>query len=93
VERGPGRRLGTVPTRFRCTGCGNLTRFDVVATRRTREFHHFSVGGELAVDDTELLGEQIESVSCRWCGATGPVIEQLEEAATVEGGDLQAAGE
>lgn len=87
-----------MPTRFRCTGCGNLTRFDVIATRRTREFHHFSVGGELAVDDTELLEERIESVSCRWCGATGSVIEQsvieqLEEAATVEGGDLQAAGE
>ena len=47
-----------VPTRFRCTGCGNLTRFDVIATRRTREFHHFSVGGDLSVDDTELLEEQ-----------------------------------
>jgi hypothetical protein len=82
-----------VPTRFRCTGCGNLTRFDVVATRRTREFHHFRVGGELSVDDTELLEERVESVTCRWCGATGPTIELLEEGATVEGGNLQAAGE
>jgi hypothetical protein len=82
-----------VPSRFRCTGCGNLTRFDVIATRRTREFHHFSVGGDLAVDDTELLEERIESIACRWCGATGPAIERLEEDATIEGGDLQAASE
>lgn len=59
----------------------------MIATRRTREFHHFSVGGELAVDDSELLDERIESVSCRWCGATGTAIEVIEE------GDLQAAGE
>ena len=25
-------------TRYRCTGCGNLTRFDVSIARRTREF-------------------------------------------------------
>ena len=51
--------------RYRCTTCGNLTRFDVVATRRTREFHHYSVGGELIVEQTEPLSEDIESVSCR----------------------------
>ena len=82
-----------MPTRFRCTGCGNLTRFDVITTRRTREFHHFSVGGELSVDDSALLEERIESVTCRWCGATGATIEQLSEGATAEGGDLQAASE
>ncbi len=80
-------------TRFRCTGCGNLTRFDVIATRRTREFHHFSVGGELSVDDTALLEERIESVTCRWCGASGATIELLEDGAPAEGGDLQAASE
>jgi hypothetical protein len=82
-----------VSTRFRCTGCGNLTRFDVIATRRTREFHHFSVGGDLSVDDTELLEERVEAVTCRWCGATGPAIEVVEEDVTVEGGDLRAATE
>ena len=34
-------------TRYRCTACGNLTRFDVVSTRRTRAFHHYTVGGDL----------------------------------------------
>jgi hypothetical protein len=64
-----------VTTRYRCSACGNVTRFDVVATRRTRAFHHFSVGGELEIEDEELLEEQVESVSCRWCGATGDHIE------------------
>lgn len=66
--------------RFRCSGCGNLTRFDVVASRRMREFQHFSVGGDLSIEEHELLDERIESVTCRWCGATGDVIEILEEA-------------
>jgi hypothetical protein len=65
-------------TRYRCSACGNLTRFDVVAARRTRSFHHFSVGGELTVEDEELLDEQVELVTCRWCGASGPQIEELE---------------
>jgi hypothetical protein len=65
-------------TRYRCSACGNLTRFDVVAARRTRSFFHFSVGGELTVEDEELLDETVEQVSCRWCGAAGPQIEELE---------------
>lgn len=63
--------------RHRCTACGNLTRFDVVATRRTRAFHHYTVGGELAIEDEELLEETIESVTCRWCGASGDHIETV----------------
>jgi hypothetical protein len=66
-----------VPTRYRCSGCGNLTRFDVVATRRTRAFHHFSVGGDLSVEDEEVLEEQVEDVTCRWCGAGRASIETL----------------
>ena len=64
------------PQRYRCTACGNLTRFDVVATRRTRSFHHFSVGGDLTIEDEEVLDERIEQVACRWCGASGDAIEQ-----------------
>jgi uncharacterized Zn finger protein len=59
--------------RYRCTSCGNLTRFDVVTTRRTRAFHHFTTGGELTVEDEELLGETVEAVTCRWCGPSGAV--------------------
>jgi hypothetical protein len=67
--------------RYRCTSCGNLTRFDVVATRRTRSFHHFTTGGELTVEDEEVLDEHVESVTCRWCGPGGAV-EELPELTT-----------
>lgn len=55
-------------TRYRCGACGNLTRFDVTATRTTRAFHHYSLGGSLAVEEEELLDEVVTDVSCRWCG-------------------------
>jgi transposase len=71
------RTIPHVPVRYRCRSCGNLTRFDVVATRRTSAFHHYSVGGELTVEEEELLEERVERVTCRWCGASGDNIEQL----------------
>ncbi len=63
--------------RYRCNACGNLTRFDVVATRRTSAFHHFSVAGELTVEAEQVLDEQVEQVECRWCGASGDAIEEV----------------
>ncbi len=57
-----------MPNRYRCTACGNVTRFDVTATRRTKAFHHYTVGGELTVEDEEVLAENVDEVSCRWCG-------------------------
>lgn len=68
--------MSSPPTRFRCTACGNVTRFDVVVTRRTRAFHHFTIGGELTVEDEEVLDEEVEEVTCRWCG-TGRGVEVL----------------
>ena len=65
------------PSRYRCRACGNLTRFDVTTSRRTRAFHHYTVGGELTVEDTEVLEETIEDVSCRWCGS-GKAVEPLD---------------
>lgn len=73
-----GERVG----RYRCAACGNLTRFNVVTNRRTRAFHHFSVGGELTVEDVEVLDESVEEVSCRWCG-NGNAIEFIEDAPPV----------
>lgn len=70
--------------RYRCLGCGNLTRFDVVATRRTRAFHHFSVGGDLTVEDETVLDEQVDAVVCRWCGAADDGIEVLAVDAAVD---------
>lgn len=62
-----GPRLGS-GERYRCTACGNVTRFDVVATARTRRYHHFDLGGHVTIDEEEVLSERIESVTCRWCG-------------------------
>lgn len=67
------------PVRYRCAGCGNVTRFDVVAVRRTRAFHHYNLAGELTVEDEALLDEQIVEVVCRWCGATGSTVEAVTE--------------
>lgn len=66
-------RLPDATTRWRCGGCGNLTRFDVVRSRRTREFWHFDLSGEHAVEDTEVDAETLESVGCRWCGRTDAI--------------------
>src|SRR5438067_11209753 len=63
--------------RYRCRACGNLTRFDVTVTRRTRSFHHYTLGGELTVEDAETLSETVEDVSCRWCGS-GKEVEELQ---------------
>ena len=68
-EELPGRMV----QRYRCRACGNLTRFNVVTTRRTKAFHHFSVGGELTVEDVEVIEDSVEEVSCRWCGNGGAI--------------------
>ena len=77
-----GQRGGTVGAvtsgRYRCTACGNLTRFDVTTTRRSRAFHHYTVGGELTIEDEDVLSEVVEDISCRWCG-TGRAVETLSE--------------
>jgi hypothetical protein len=67
-----------VSQRYRCTTCGNLTRFDVTVTSTVRAFHHYSVGGELSIEDAQTIAERVDAVECRWCGASG-VIEELED--------------
>jgi len=66
----------TPEVRYRCSACGNVTRFDVTIVRRTRSFHHYTVGGELSVEDEEVLAEDVEAVSCRWCGS-GQAVEAV----------------
>jgi hypothetical protein len=65
-------------SRYRCTACGNVTRFDVTVTRRSRAFHHFTVGGDLTVEDEQVLSEHVEEVSCRWCGS-GTAVETTQD--------------
>lgn len=62
--------------RYRCTLCGNLTRFDVTETKRTRSFHHYTLGGLLTVEDEEVLDRAVDDVVCRWCNS-GEHVERL----------------
>lgn len=72
---GPGEvTVGDAARRYRCNACGNLTRFDVTSTVRSRSFHHYTVGGELRIEDTEVLDEHVEEVSCRWCSNGSSVV-------------------
>jgi hypothetical protein len=79
-------------SRYRCTACGNLTRFDVTSSRRTRAYHHYTVGGELRVEDVEVLGEAIEDVSCRWCGTGRSVVEVSPDDAAARAGAADPPG-
>ena len=74
--------------RYRCDGCGNLTRFDVTVSQRTRAFHHFTVGGDLVVEDEEVLSYEVDEVVCRWCGHGRSVVEITAEQA----GQAEQAG-
>jgi len=56
--------------RLRCSACGNLTRFDVVRSRRTREFIHVDLAGEPTVEEVEVISEEVAEVRCRWCAST-----------------------
>jgi hypothetical protein len=33
-----------------------------------RSFHHFTVGGELTIEESSIINRVVDSVSCRWCG-------------------------
>ncbi len=69
--------------RYRCDACGNVTRFDVVATARTRRFLHFDLGGAVEVDEEEILEETVVSVTCRWCARSDAIrVEAAPRAAS-----------
>ena len=77
-------------TRYQCYACGNRTRFDVVVTRRSAAYYHFTIGGERAVEEETVLEEHVESVRCRWCGADDDrvaaiVVEELESVGAAGG--------
>lgn len=66
---------------YRCEGCGNRTRFDIIESKRVRSFHHFTLGGESTVEEEEVLDHRIERVTCRWCGSSDQIVtENAEEA-------------
>ena len=58
------------PIRYRCTLCGNLTRFDVIERKRSRSFYHYTLGGLLSVEEEDVLEREVEEVRCRWCNSS-----------------------
>ena len=62
-------------TAYRCTACGNRTRFDVYDTVRRRRFEHSDLGGVTAVEDEEILERSVDKVVCRWCDRSDAVEE------------------
>jgi hypothetical protein len=65
--------MPTATTRWRCSRCGNLTRFDVTRSTRAREYVHLDLAGEPVVEERVVLAETVESVRCRWCDAVDSV--------------------
>jgi hypothetical protein len=52
---------------YRCDACGNRTRFDVYESVTRRRFAHYTLGGDVAFEDEEILSSTVERVVCRWC--------------------------
>lgn len=78
VGPGPGRR-------YRCEGCGNLTRFDIETTERVRRYWHADLSGAGRVESEERIELQSEEVTCRWCGTGARVtVEEAPAAQTLE---------
>ena len=61
-------------SRWRCTLCGNLTRFDVTRSTRASEYVHVDLSGNQVVEQRTLQVDVVEHVSCRWCHA----VDQIE---------------
>lgn len=71
--------------RYRCRGCGNLTRFDVLSRERVRRFWHLDLAGSGVAEDEQRLEVEVESVTCRWCGSSDAI--EVVEALVGDGAD------
>lgn len=69
---------------YRCKACGNKTRFDIFETKRVRGFHHFTLGGDVTVEEEDVLESHVERVVCRWCGSADSIVEEPADTAVTE---------
>lgn len=78
--------------RFRCSACGNLTRFDVETVERVRRYWHAELSGQATVEEEESLERDVVSVTCRWCGSADAieVVEALVGPQAAGDGDAVA---
>jgi hypothetical protein len=72
---------------YRCDAWGNKTRFDVYERKRVRTFQHFTLGGEMSVEEEETLDNEVERIVCRWCGSADSIVEAGDRPAALEGLD------
>lgn len=66
-------------TAYRCTACGNKTRFDVYDTVRRRRYEHADLAGDVEVEEEEILERRIEKVVCRWCDRSDAIEAMSDE--------------
>jgi hypothetical protein len=57
----------------------------VTTTTRVSALHHFTVGGELSIEEPVVLDERVDEVLCRWCGPSGRVELVLDTEASRTG--------
>ena len=70
-------RVGLAPgERYRCDDCGNLTRFDILVSERSRRFWHPDLGGAGRIEQEDVR-TTVESVTCRWCGGDRVLVEPV----------------
>lgn len=60
---------------YRCSACGNKTRFDVYDTVRRRRFEHADLAGSATIEEEEILERSVDRVVCRWCDSSDAVEE------------------
>lgn len=77
--------------RWRCSACGNLTRFDVVRRRRAAEYWHVDLAGAATIEESETLESAVEAVTCRWCGRSDSIELVARPDAAGGGSDIGAA--
>jgi hypothetical protein len=41
----------------------------VVRNTRAKQYWHFDLAGEHTIEEVEPIADDVESVTCRWCGA------------------------
>ena len=64
---------------MRCDACGNKTRFDVFESKRVRSFHHYTLGGDLQIEEEEVLERTVDKIVCRWCGSSEAIVDESRE--------------
>jgi hypothetical protein len=48
----------------------------VVETVRRRRYQHYTLGGEMNIDEETVLERTVESVTCRWCDRSDAIESQ-----------------